>query len=246
MTERRTLGPSPRVLVLIPAYNEANSLPRVIDELHAQMPDADVLVVDDASTDETPRLLQELDVKWLRLSQRLGTGAAVKAGLRYATSLGYRVVVRVDGDGQHPANAIAQVLAPVLGGRADVAIGSRYATGKSPRTPWLRRLGHRGLGAILTLLAGRRVTDPTSGFWAFGPHALRVLAEHHPSGYPEPELVLFLSRNALHVVEVPVTMRDRIAGQTSLTPQRTGIAFARLLLLLVIVPLRSAVGGSHD
>jgi hypothetical protein len=112
--------------------------------------------------------------------------------------------------------------------------------------PWRRRVGHRTLGVVLSMLTGQRVTDPTSGLWAFGPHALRLLAEHHPSGYPEPELVLFLSRNAMRVLELPVTMRSRIAGRSSLTAQRTGAAMARLLLLLVVVPLRSAIGGSDD
>ena len=94
---------------------------------------------------------------------------------------------------------------------------------------------------ILTILTRGRVTDPTSGLWAFGPQALAVLAEHHPSGYPEPELRLFLSRNQLRVVEIPVTMRERPAGQTSLTARRTTAAMARLIIHLLVVPLRGAV-----
>lgn len=231
------------VLVVIPAHNEADSLPRVIGELRAEVPGAIIVVVDDGSTDDTEALLPNLDVRWVRLSQRLGTGAAVRTGLRYAMSLSFRTVVRMDGDGQHPADAIARLLTPLRTGSADVVIGSRYLGADGPGIPSFRRISHRILAAILTLLTGRRVTDPTSGFWAFGPKALHVLVEHHPSGYPEPELLLFLSRNALRVIEVPVTMRDRVAGRTSLTPQRTGAALARLLLHLVVVPLRSAVGN---
>ena len=94
---------------------------------------------------------------------------------------------------------------------------------------------------VLTVLTGRRVTDPTSGLWAFGPKAVSMLADHHPSGYPEPELRLFLSRNRLRAMEIPVTTRARPAGQTSLTARRTSAAMARLLLHLVVVPLRGAV-----
>jgi glycosyltransferase involved in cell wall biosynthesis len=180
------------------------------------------------------------------MPQRLGTGSAVRTGLRYAASLGYREIVRIDGDGQHPAEEIERLLAPIREGRADVVIGSRYMGAARASTRPLRLLSQWALGRVLSVLTGQRVTDPTSGLWAFGPRAVHLLVEHHPSGYPEPELLLFLSRNAMRVLEVPVTMRDRLAGRTSLTARRTGAAFARLLLLLIVVPLRSAVESRHD
>jgi hypothetical protein len=231
------------ILVLIPAYNEAANLPAVIADVRAHRPNATILVVDDASCDETPSVVTRLGVRWLRMPQRVGTGAAVRTGLRYAVSLGYETIVRIDGDGQHPAEHIDALLQPLQDGAADVVIGSRYVGGQRHLTPALRRLSHHALGSILTLLTGQRVTDPTSGFWAFGGRALHLLVDHHPSGYPEPELVLFLRRNAMRVAEVPVRMRERLAGRTSLTPQRTGAAMARLLLLLIVVPLRSAIGN---
>lgn len=235
-----------RLLVLIPAYNEARSLPAVVREIREQLPECDILVVDDASTDGTHALLPTLGVRWIRMPLRMGTGAAVRTGLRYAATSGYTTVVRVDGDGQHPASAIPALLVHLSENKADAVIGSRYADGRSVATPLFRRLLHRLLGYILSLQTGQRVTDPTSGLWAFGPRALRLLIDHHPSGYPEPELLLFLVRNGLKLTEVPVTMRDRLAGRTSLTPQRTGAALARLLLLLLVVPLRSSVGDPHD
>jgi glycosyltransferase involved in cell wall biosynthesis len=190
--------------------------------------------------------LPTLGVRWVRLPQRLGTGAAVRTGLRYAFSRGFETVVRIDGDGQHPPEEIHPLVSPLLLGSADVVIGSRYAGGQRSWTPSARRWIHHVLGSVLSVMTQRRVTDPTSGFWAFGPRALELLIDHHPSGYPEPELLLFLSRNDMRVVEVPVQMRTRTAGRTSLTPQRTWSAMARLLLLLVVVPLRSAVGTSRD
>jgi glycosyltransferase involved in cell wall biosynthesis len=231
-----------RILVLIPAFNEAGSLPGVIAELRQRAAALDILVVDDGSTDGTSALLPTLGVCWVRLAQRLGTGAAVRTGLRYGLARGYDIIVRIDGDGQHPAEEIHRMLRPLQDGSADAVVGSRYAHSSLAAPPGLRRLSHWLLGTLLSALTGRRVTDPTSGLWAFGPTALRLLVEHHPSGYPEPELVLFLSRNNLRFMEVPVRMRERFAGTTSLTPSRIGAALARLLLLLVVVPLRSAVG----
>jgi glycosyltransferase involved in cell wall biosynthesis len=235
-----------KMLVLIPAYNEAQSLPGVIRGVRLHVPDAEILVVDDGSSDGTPAVLQRLDVRWVRLSQRLGTGAAVRTGLRYAAARRFDVVVRIDGDGQHPPEEIRQLLEPLQRGDADVVIGSRYATGQTSWTPPTRRFLHAMLARVLSLVTRQRLTDPTSGFCAFGRRAMDLLIEHHPSGYPEPELLLFLSRNAIDVVEVPVHMLARTAGRTSLTPHRTWNAVARLLLLLVVVPLRSVVGTSRD
>ena len=231
-----------RVLILLPAYNEAENLPAVVEEIRGAAPDADILVVDDGSEDATGTVLTNLGVRWLRLGQHLGTGAAIRTGLRYARARGYDIVVRLDSDGQHPAALIDPLLEPLRRGAADVVVGSRYAEERRPATvPFIRRLMHYLLGRIMTMLMGRLVTDPTSGLWAFGPRALDVLADHHPSGYPEPELQLFLSRNNLRVIEVPVTMRERQSGRSSLTLRRTGTAIARLVLHLTVVPLRSAV-----
>ena len=231
-----------RLLILVPAYNEAEALSAVVAEVRDGLPDAEVLVVDDGSTDGTFRLLPTLGVRWLRLAERLGTGAAVRTGLRYARLGGFDVVVRLDGDGQHPVAAVPSLLAPLADGRADVVIGSRYVEASDREgIPRRRRAIHRALGTVLSALTGRPVTDPTSGLWAFGPQAIALLADHHPSGYPEPELRLFLSRNGLSTVEISTSMRARPAGQTSLTAQRVGTAMARLLVHLVVVPLRAAV-----
>lgn len=239
MSARRNLD----LLVLIPAYNEADSLTAVVEDLREHVPAADVLVVDDDSTDRTSEVLKRLGVWWIRMPQRLGPGAAVRTGLRYAVTHDYRTVVRVDGDYQHPAEAIPRLLNSLREQHCDVAVGSRYAAEiAAGSTPRFRRFVHTILGHVLSLLTGQSVTDPTSGFWAFGPAALRLLVDHHPSGYPEPELLLFLSRNSMKVIEVPIAMRARLAGRTSLTPQRTWAAMARLMLLLVVVPLRAAIG----
>jgi glycosyltransferase involved in cell wall biosynthesis len=234
------------VVAVIPAYNEAASLPSVVDELRRSIPSCDVIVVDDSSSDETPAILERLGVRRLRLRQRLGVGGAVRAGLRYARRLGHEIVVRVDGDGQHAAADIPRLLEPIRAGRADATRGSRRPGGIT-EGPRLRRASLEALARSLSLVAGQRVTDPTSGFWAFGPRAVRCLAVHHPSGYPEPELHLLLSRNGLRVEEVAVDARDRLAGRTSLTAFRSAHLLARTLLAIVVVPLRSRLEVSrHD
>jgi glycosyltransferase involved in cell wall biosynthesis len=236
MTPRRTL-------VLIPAHNEAASLRLVVDGLRRHCDDPDVLVVNDGSTDGTAAELGRLDVRWLQWPDRRGVGSALRAGLRYAVQKGYQTVVRVDADGQHDAADVARLLAPVLVGAADVVLGSRFAGTNRRRNPGVVQ---RSLGAMLSAITRRPVTDPTSGFWALGPRAILLLAEHLPNGYPEPELHLFLSRNAMRVVEVDVEWRARLHGRSSLTFVRLAKAAARTGLAMIIVPFRAAVGDARD
>jgi glycosyltransferase involved in cell wall biosynthesis len=225
-----------RLLVLIPAHNEAASLPVVIVEVRAALPACEVLVVDDGSEDGSGRLAEALGARVLRIHERIGVGGAVRTGLRYAARLGHTLVVRVDGDGQHRAADIAALLEPILTGQADVSFGSRFARAGSGAS--FRR---KTLARCVSVLTGRRVTDPTSGFCAFGPRAIRLLSDHHPTGYGEAELMLFVGRNGLEVAEVPVADRARFAGRTTLTPWRRFGAIARIVLALVIVPLRGEV-----
>jgi len=229
---------------LIPAHNEERNLPAVIDDVRTSCPGLDILVVDDGSTDATSAVARRHGVRWLRLPERMGIGSAMRAGLRYAARFGCDTVVRIDGDGQHRAADIPRVLDPIVNGHADVVLGSRYAAPESPRRGTVGLL-QRSLGACLSILTGKRVTDPTSGFCALGPRAVRLLAEHHPTGYGEAELRLFMSRNALNVIETPVEGRSRISGRTSLTPRRLTAAAARVLLAMIIVPFRRAEGSGR-
>jgi len=247
VVDSRTFIPRPtRVLGIIPAHNEAATLAAVVSDVRTECPDLDLLVVDDGSSDGTSDLLPRLGVRWLELPERMGVGCAMRAGLRYARRMGYDSVVRLDGDGQHRAQDIALTLEPLQAGRADVVLGSRFlASANRPRPDG--RIAHRLLGRCLSWLTRRSVTDPTSGFCALGPRAVRLLAEHHPTGYPEAELRLFLSRNKLVSIEVAVESRARMGGRTSLTPGRIIGASARVLLAMIIVPLRrGAAAADHE
>ena len=236
-----------RTLALVPAFNESSSLARVVADIRLRAPHLDILVVNDGSTDGTQELLPALGVRWITMPERAGVGSAIRAGLRYAARHGYEHVARVDGDGQHRACDIARLVSAFGGTRIDAVMGSRYV-GRRAR-PTLKRIMQKVLAGCLTSLTGRRITDPTSGFWLFGPRAIRLLSRHHPTGYPEPELVLLLHRNRLSIAEVPIRMRPRRSGRTSLTPSRTGLALFRTMMALMIVPLRDAErdgGGAHD
>jgi glycosyltransferase involved in cell wall biosynthesis len=230
-----------RTLAVIPAHNEVETLPAVVRELRHRHADLDVLVVDDASTDGTGDLLADLGVRWLQLAQNVGLGGAVRAGLRYARMLGYDSVLRLDADGQHVPDEIHRLLGPIAAGQADAAVGSRFQCRSTYRTSLARRAVHRALAVGLSRLARQPVTDPTSGFWAFGPRALKLLGDHHPRGFSEPELLLFLCRNGLLVAEVPVSMRGRQGGSPSLTLPRAALALARTALAMIVVPLREGV-----
>ena len=225
-----------RTLAVIPAHNEAANLAAVVAGIRTHRPDLDILVVNDGSTDQTAAELERLGARWLGWPLRRGVGCAVRAGLRYGSRLGFDVIVRLDADGQHDPRDIDALLAPLRTGEADAVLGSRYVqSGCRARTV------KRALAAILSFVSRRGVTDATSGFWALGPRAVSLLATHHPRGYPEPELLLLLSRNGLRVVEVPVRDLERRGGRSSLTPSRLFRAAARVLLAIIIVPLRQRI-----
>ena len=227
------------MIAVIPAHNESASLPALIEELRRGVPELELLVVDDGSTDETPALLPRLGVRWLRLPLRLGIGTALRAGLTYARFLGHDTVVRLDADGQHDPRDIATLLLPLREGNVDAVVGSRHLRDGGYRAPFLRRALQRLVALAVSSVTGRSISDPTSGFWVFGPRAVALLATAHPTGYAEPELHLLLWRNQLAVVEAPVTMRERSGGSSTLTVPRAAWALSRVLLALAIAPLRS-------
>jgi len=217
----------------MPARNESASLPYLLAELAMVWPLADVLVVDDASTDGTAALLAAGGVPALRLRQPLGVGGAMRAGIRCAQRDGYDAVVRLDADGQHPPQAIARLIGELERG-CDAVQARRDPAG------YRSGPGRRALGVLLSgWLAGplgRAVADPTSGLWAFGPRAVALLAEDHPRGYPEPALLVLLARQGLRVAEVEVAMRPRRGGRSSLNLWRALLALWCVAIATVIAP----------
>jgi glycosyltransferase involved in cell wall biosynthesis len=231
---------APRALVVVPAHDEAESLPGVLADLRTWCAGVTVLVVDDGSRDGTWRVADAHGAAWLRFDARLGIGGAMAAGFRYAVRHGCTSVVRVDGDGQHAARDAAALLDRIDAGGFDVVVGSRYSRGRPREGSAPRRLAQGLLASLLSWITGEPVTDPTCGCAAFGPCAVELLAEHHPAGYPEPELHLLFRRSGLRVVEHPIESRPRTAGHSTLTTARLWLAAARVALAMIVVPLRSA------
>ncbi len=229
-----------RVLAIIPAYNEARSLPAVVAALRAAAPDADVCVVDDGSTDATAEVARRLGATVLSLPVNLGIGGAVQTGFLWAAEHGYDLAVQVDGDGQHDPAQVERLLAPIGEGRADLVVGSRFLEPGGFRSTWLRRAGIRYLSWFLRLRCGARVTDATSGFRAASRRALELFARSYPSDYPEPESIAVAQRQGLRVLEVPIRMSSRRHGASSITPLRTLYYLLKVSLALVLLPVRAS------
>lgn len=226
-----------RVLVVVPAFNEARSLPAVAADLRASGVAADVCVVDDGSTDGTAEVAASLGFSVLRVPVNLGIGGAVQAGYLYAERHGYHAAVQLDGDGQHDASFLEPLLAPLRRGEADLVIGSRFLSEGGFRSTALRRAGISYLSWFLRLRCGARVTDPTSGFRAAGRRAIALFARAYPSDYPEPEAVALGARSGLRIAEVPVRMRERAHGASSITFLRMLYYFVKVSTALLLLPL---------
>lgn len=225
---------APRRLAIVPAFNEEGNIGRVVDELKAFDPALDVVVVSDGSLDRTAEVAAAHGAHVLRLPFNLGIGGAVQTGFRYAAENGYDLAVRCDGDGQHDPAELPKVLAPVLAGEADIAVGTRFVGVEGYRSSVARRLGIRVLAAVVSAIARQRVTDTTSGFQALNHRALALFARDYPHDYPEVEGMVMTIRHRLRLVEVPVRMREREHGRSSITAFRSVYYMARVLLALFV------------
>jgi glycosyltransferase involved in cell wall biosynthesis len=225
----------PRRVAIVPAYNEAANVGRVVDELRAFDPAMVVVVVDDGSGDDTAAVARAHGARVVRLPFNLGIGGAVQTGFRYAFEQGFDIAVRLDGDGQHDPSQLDVVLAPVLAGEADIAVGSRFAGAREGyRSSRSRRLGIRLLAWVVSRIVGRRVTDTTSGFQALNRKAIALFARDYPHDYPEVEATVMVSRHRLRAVEVPVAMRERSAGRSSITALRSVYYMVKVLLAIFV------------
>jgi glycosyltransferase involved in cell wall biosynthesis len=225
-----------RALAIVPAFNEAPNLPGVIAALRREVPAFDVCVVDDGSTDETAAVAARLGATVLRSPVNLGIGGAVQIGYLWARARGYDVAAQVDGDGQHDPGFLAALVAPLVEGRADLCIGSRFLSVEGFRSTPLRRAGIRYLSCVLWLRCGVRVTDPTSGFRAAGRRAIALFASRYPSDYPEPEAVAMARSQRLRIAEVPVRMVERRHGQSSISAWRSLYYLVKVTLALLLLP----------
>jgi len=225
-----------RALAIVPAWNEERDLPAVLADLRRLAPDWDVCVVDDGSTDATAAIARERGVVVLRLPINLGIGGAVQTGYLWARDHAFDVAAQIDGDGQHDPKYLAAALQALSAG-ADLVVGSRYlGTGEFQSTA-VRRAGARYLSWLLRLRCRARVTDPTSGFRVAGRRAIELFAANYPSDYPEPEAIALAIRRGLRVEELPVAMRRRQHGTSSIGPFRTLYYLLKVSLALLLLPV---------
>ncbi len=222
------------ILIIVPAYNEEESIPGVIRDLREQVPQAEVLVVDDGSEDATTKIAREMGAKVLELPFNLGIGGAVQTGFLYAYQHGHDIAVQFDGDGQHIASEVKKLIEPLASGRADLSIGSRFLKPGAYRAPVFRKLGIRIFSFVLSRILGMAVTDSTSGFRAANRRAIEFFSRSYPDDYPEVESLVLLHKMNMRLEEVAATMRERTGGRSSITPIRSIYYMTKVLMAIFI------------
>jgi glycosyltransferase involved in cell wall biosynthesis len=225
-------------IVFIPAWNEEENLPGVLDALHARLPDVDVLVVDDGSGDHTARVARRAGAIVCQLPYNLGVGGAMRAGYRYALRHGYDIAVQVDADGQHDPTYLKALIDEL--DTADIVVGARFAGEGDYRARGPRRWAMRLLAYTLTRLAHHPLTDVTSGFRAANRRAIGIFADHYPAEYlgDTVESLVIAIRSGCTVRQVPVSMRIRAGGRASQTPGRAAIYLLRAVVALGLALVR--------
>jgi len=227
-------------LVLIPAYNEADNVGAVVAAVRAAHPEFDVLVVDDGSLDHTEKAALDAGAQVVRLPQNMGYGVAIQAGYKCARLNDYDFLVQLDGDGQHDPAFIPKLLAPVLAEETDFALGSRFLDVESYRPSFTRRLGILLFRKLVSVLIGRRITDPTSGYAAFNKKVIRFFcSDIFPCDYPDADMLLTLNLAGFRIREVPVRMLANERGSSMHRGLRPLYYIFKMFLSILVTLLRS-------
>ncbi len=225
------------VLIIVPAYNEAQSIAYVLTELQKKVSGADIVVIDDGSTDNTSSIARAVGgVQVIVLPYNLGIGGAVQTGYKFAKEGDYSIAVQVDGDGQHPAGQVEKLVAAIRRNEADVVIGSRYLVGNDEEKDFFRRLAKNLLSIAISFFIKQRITDSSSGLRAVNKKVIYSLAHSYPRDYPEPESIVLLAREGFRIKEVPVRMQERFAGKSSINRLK-GIYYLVKVMLCIFVDM---------
>ncbi|MBM3785305.1 MAG: glycosyltransferase family 2 protein [Acidobacteria bacterium] len=232
------------LLLLIPAYNEEGAVASVIEEIQRYHSDLPILVLDDCSADGTRSEAIRAGAEVITVPHHLGLGGCVQAGYRLAYDLGFDYVIRLDGDGQHDPRYISLLYETLKTSGVQMVIGSRYVDGSGEYTSAIRGLGVVFFRWFLSLILSKRVHDPTSGFVGVNRQALEVFARSFPLEYPEIEALVVLKRLLFQFEEVPVKMRKRMAGRSTITPIRS-LYYVLHVLLGVLVNILKYQGGKR-
>lgn len=230
-----------KIAVIIPCFNEAASIKNVLNDIHREHPEFDCVVINDCSTDSTSQAARETNLATvIDLPVNLGIGGCVQTGFKYISDKGYQYAVKCDGDGQHLAEEIKNILNPLKNDLADVVVGSRFLEDNDnfKSTP-LRRIGIKIFSFINSLLIRQYITDNTSGFRAYNENAIQFLSKHYPSfDYPEPEEIVLLKKHGFRIKEVAVKMNPRLAGESSIGRLKSIYYMIKVILAVIMVMLR--------
>lgn len=232
-----------RTLVIIPAYNEEASIVSVIEKIKEDCPDIDYVVINDCSKDSTVDVLNKANACYVNLPLNLGIGGGVQTGYKYALMNGYDIAVQIDGDGQHDTAYLKDVIAPIEKGQADIVIGSRFINKEGFQSSGMRRMGINFLSALIRWCCGTKVLDVTSGFRAVNRTYIEEYAKSYPVDYPEPEAIVKASLHGAQIMEVPVVMKERESGTSSISPLKSIYYMVKVSLAIVLCRLTNKRKG---
>lgn len=210
-----------KILVIIPAYNEEKNIVRTVTNLKQNCPNIDYVVINDCSKDSTENILQENDFNYISLPVNLGIGGGIQTGYKYAVQNGYDIAIQFDGDGQHDAGCIKKLIQPIIDGKADMTIGSRFIENEGFQTSFMRRFGINILKILLRIFCNQKITDATSGFRATSKKLTERFSKTYAEDYPEPEAIIDAVLSGYKVQEVPVVMHERLEGESSINAVRS-------------------------
>lgn len=223
-----------KILIIIPAYNEAENIERVVTNIIQNFPDYDYIIVNDCSDDSTKQICEKNHFHYISFPINLGIGGGVQAGYKYALENGYEIAVQHDGDGQHDPNYIPEVIKPLFHGEADIVIGSRFLKKEGFQSSSVRRFGIHFLSTLIYLCSGARVKDVTSGFRAVNETYIKFYAKEYPQDYPEPEAIIAAKLEGARITEIPVVMREREKGVSSINLKRSIYYMIKVSLAILI------------
>lgn len=206
-----------RKLIIIPAYNEAKSLPNLIENIEKTLPDFDYVIINDGSWDGTKKIGNEEKWNIVHLPINSGIGVAVQTGYRYAWENDYDIAIQIDGDGQHDIRFLPEIVRPIEESKADVVIGSRFVAKEGFQSSGARRMGIRLLSVLIFVLTGEKVKDVTSGYRAANRKFISIFADDYSKDYPEPEAIVTVKMYRGRILELPVIMKEREHGNSSIT-----------------------------
>lgn len=224
-------------LVIIPAFNEAGCIVNTVNDIIENAPDFDYVVINDCSRDDTYRLCKEHGFNVVNLPINSGIGAAVQTGYLYAKRYGYEYAIQVDGDGQHDAAFLGTMARYMEEHGTGMLIGSRYIEKQGFQSSGLRRFGIKYFTVLIKILTRKKITDPTSGMRMVGRDIIEYFAEEYPKDYPEPETAVTICKKGWTVEEIPVVMKERQAGQSSISPKRSIYYMVKVSLACIIAAI---------